>query len=142
MTTRRRFIKDITGATLACCGLGLTTALWQGCTPPRYVQFIRSADRLTVQKTDFLEDKYVLITDRYLDAPVFILKKGEDEYSASLLLCTHKGCDVRPAGSILVCPCHGSEFSREGAVLKGPAEEPLHTYPVTTDHEKIFIHLI
>jgi len=40
--------------------------------------------------------------------------------------CTHQGCTVRGTEDGLVCPCHGSAFDpATGAVLEGPADEPL-----------------
>jgi Rieske Fe-S protein len=41
--------------------------------------------------------------------------------------CTHQGCTVRATDDgPLGCPCHGSEFDpATGAVLRGPAKEPL-----------------
>ena len=49
--------------------------------------------------------------------------------------CTHAGCafseDADLEGDVIVCNCHGSEFDlRTGAVLRGPADEPVATYPV------------
>ncbi len=46
--------------------------------------------------------------------------------------CTHLGCRVMwdEAGRRFRCPCHGSQFSAEGAVLSGPATRPLKQYAV------------
>jgi Rieske Fe-S protein len=42
-------------------------------------------------------------------------------------VCTHMGCLVtwNPAERSWDCPCHGSRYGIDGAVLEGPAVEPL-----------------
>ena len=50
-------------------------------------------------------------------------------------ICTHRGCNLSTEGEIsgteIQCGCHGSVFSMEtGAVIDGPAEEPVRTYGV------------
>jgi nitrite reductase/ring-hydroxylating ferredoxin subunit len=46
--------------------------------------------------------------------------------------CTHMRCSLAGGDleeTTVICPCHGSEFDvRSGAVLQGPAREPVETY--------------
>jgi Rieske Fe-S protein len=56
---------------------------------------------------------------------------------ALTLVCTHQGCTAAPAGATgarqINCPCHGSQFDRNGAVIRGPAGRPLVHYAVAID---------
>ncbi|GAA1832161.1 ubiquinol-cytochrome c reductase iron-sulfur subunit [Agromyces salentinus] len=53
-------------------------------------------------------------------------------------ICTHQGCTVAAAGGELDCPCHGSKFdSATGAVINGPAQEPLRAIPVSISGDRI-----
>jgi nitrite reductase/ring-hydroxylating ferredoxin subunit len=57
--------------------------------------------------------------------------------------CTHRGCSLAEGDleeTTVTCPCHGSEFDvRSGAVLKGPAREPVGTYEVREEGENLEI---
>jgi len=48
-------------------------------------------------------------------------------------VCTHQGCTLRVGQDRLPCPCHGSAFDFDGAVLNGPAIDPLQHYAVIVD---------
>lgn len=46
--------------------------------------------------------------------------------------CTHAGCALsKIEDGQAVCPCHGSRFTLDGAVARGPATEPLVARPVS-----------
>ena len=57
--------------------------------------------------------------------------------------CTHRGCSLAEGDldeTTVTCPCHGSEFDvRSGAVLQGPAREPVETYEVREEGETLKI---
>ena len=57
--------------------------------------------------------------------------------------CTHKGCDVEWKGDSteLVCPCHGSKFGVDGAVLAGPASTSLPVYEFKQEGDLIKVKL-
>jgi len=58
--------------------------------------------------------------------PDILIRLPDGTLSALSAICTHAGCAVDYQGGLLVCPCHGSEFSAAtGAVLQGPATVPL-----------------
>jgi cytochrome b6-f complex iron-sulfur subunit len=46
-------------------------------------------------------------------------------------ICTHLGCLVRGTPEGFECPCHGSYFTPDGAVTKGPAPQALPWFKVT-----------
>jgi nitrite reductase/ring-hydroxylating ferredoxin subunit len=48
-------------------------------------------------------------------------------YSALSARCTHMGCLVgfNNAERVWECPCHGSRFATDGAIVQGPATRPL-----------------
>jgi cytochrome b6-f complex iron-sulfur subunit len=62
-----------------------------------------------------------------------IINTGSGTFSALSSICTHQGCSVEynsTAGNIQ-CPCHGSEFTTTGSVVKGPAASPLQKFAVS-----------
>ena len=51
--------------------------------------------------------------------------------------CTHRGCSLAEGeleATIVTCPCHGSQFDvTTGEVLRGPAVEPVRSYPARVE---------
>jgi nitrite reductase/ring-hydroxylating ferredoxin subunit len=53
-------------------------------------------------------------------------------------ICTHRACNLASGGEIdgttISCECHGSVFDmKTGAVIEGPATEPLATFEVRAE---------
>jgi 3-phenylpropionate/trans-cinnamate dioxygenase ferredoxin subunit len=58
-------------------------------------------------------------------------------------VCTHRQCPLAKGdleGTTVTCPCHGSQFDvTTGAVLSGPAEDPVPSYLVRIEDDAIQI---
>ncbi len=56
--------------------------------------------------------------------------------------CTHLGCNIHEfKEGKFVCPCHGSEFSPDGEVTKGPAYKPLEKIDFNIDEKEGVIYI-
>jgi Rieske Fe-S protein len=71
-------------------------------------------------------------------APIAAFRDATGELHEVSAVCTHLGCVVQwnSAESSWDCPCHGSRFAPDGAVLNGPAAYPLKSLD-GPDREKV-----
>ena len=104
--------------------------LWRFLTPDT------SADNpvLTVARASIPPDGALV----FRQSRVAVLRTGDEIFALSLT-CTHLGCTVSVTPSGLVCPCHGSVFSRTGEVLRGPATRPLDRLAVRLEGENVVV---
>lgn len=144
---RRTFIVN-------CCKAGIGALILpsflQGCGGIHYAANAVSNNKIVVKRTEFIETKkdgssiprkFVVIRTEKFNFPICVYKLDADTFSALLMECTHKSCELTPHGDYLICPCHGSEFNKSGQVQNPPAETDLQKFIVTTDHENIYIQL-
>jgi len=77
------------------------------------------------------------------DKQILFIRESENVIRALDPECSHKKCTVEydDGQELVVCPCHGSTYSTEGEVLKGPASEPLTTYEATLEDDMIIFSL-
>lgn len=59
---------------------------------------------------------------------IYVLALEDGSFAAVSPICKHQGCTVEIEHDRLSCPCHGSQYSREGRVLRGPTLAPLDRY--------------
>lgn len=123
---RRSFV----GVSLATVG----SIAWGGCASLQTVPVTpdRGKARLAVRNYPSLDTQggWLKILPDGSTTPLYVLAVSEG-YVVLSPICTHQGCTVGVEGANLVCPCHGSTYTRHGAVVKGPAEEALRQFPST-----------
>ena len=137
---RREFLKQAEAVAVGvACRRGALPLLLAACGGVRYVTPSRIGSQLAVPLTELEEGSALVEMDG--GRPIHVRRVGDGKFSAVLTRCMHRGCQVEAAADRFVCPCHGSEYTLDGQVLKGPTERPLVRYRVTSDDSRIFIHI-
>lgn len=143
---RKKFIKTCGFGLL---GLPLATSLLQSCTGIHYAIAHENNGVITIAKSQFIINrqkpehlrKFVMVQSSLFKFPLCVYQTESETYVTCLMRCTHRGCELNVGGGIYSCPCHGSEFTNDGTVITGPADENLLTFTTITDAENITIHL-
>jgi cytochrome b6-f complex iron-sulfur subunit len=123
--TRRDFINDVaTGALgIAAAGAAVVTVKYLSPNvlfePPTRFHAGEPAD-YPVNSVTYIEDQQVYIV------------RTDQGFFAESAVCTHLGCITKwnPEANQIQCPCHGSRYSRNGTVERGPAPRPLPHFSI------------
>lgn len=73
--------------------------------------------------------------------PILLVRSGNESFAALSPVCMHLGCTVRKESMFFRCPCHGSTYTLEGEVVRGPAQRSLQRYPVLVSEDTIMIQI-
>ena len=123
---RRKFISRFTPVALGASGilgmLGIARITYPG-TGTR-TRTIRAG-----RPDDFPLHTFTLLEDKGL----FIYRDHVCTRAVSAT-CTHLGCRLQKTGTGFRCPCHGSEFDKQGVVLSGPAPRNLDWLKMEFDY--------
>ncbi len=134
---------------MAIVGIPFASMLLTSCESIYYASSSIKNDRIVVPLSEFEVIKknettyrsFVMVKTSNQDFPICLYKTGENQYTASLMKCTHRGCELNVGGGIYSCPCHGSEFDTKGGVLEGPADQDLKTFKTFIENENIYIQI-
>ena len=137
---RRDFLKQVEALSAGAlvCGGGLSVG---GCIGFHYVNTSMEGNRLIIRKAEFGSRSFVLVDAPGQPLPLYVYRTDDGGYSAVSTRCMHRGCQVEPVAGHLVCPCHGSEYTNTGEVLKGPTQRPLRKFGVTVEDDRVVIDL-
>jgi cytochrome b6-f complex iron-sulfur subunit len=140
MITRRKFLKSLSGvltisashSLLNSCAAGLPTV--RGEFDGAVIQ-IPKTEAIALNEPNGV----MMVRAKNLPMPIVVRNLPNDGMIALSIICTHKGCEVRVLPDAFQCPCHGSEYRVDGAVLEGPASQPLQRFAVEETPEAIII---
>ena len=132
MSTRRDFLKTLAATFLTTSGAPI---LLEGCAGGlvNYHTQVKG-DVLIVPRHEAISlnepNGLLVLHARRLQGPIVLRNVENQETVALSIICTHRGCEVRPMPRSFKCPCHGSEYDIHGNVIAGPARLALKRFPV------------
>lgn len=125
---RRTFLKQSCGA---CAAFSLSmifgSSLLESCasTGLSVLKTDSKEGRVTIPLADFETNPFKLLRVNNYNFDIALQKKETGEFTAMVLMCTHARHPLTKAGNGYYCTLHGSKFSGDGKVEKGPASEPM-----------------
>lgn len=145
--TRRAVLKRFAQFLLlligAACTAGFILILYPSRVRKKVISFVYACDveALPVRgvRQYYLEYE---VNDSPVTSKVYIVNNNDTLFALSPV-CTHLGCMVvwNRHRQRFLCPCHGGQYSIEGAVIEGPPPAPLNRLPLKVEGEKVFIGL-
>ena len=136
-TTRRSFLRTTTQG-LALAGLA-------GCAGITVFTTQAVSGKITVDRSAFPElsipGKGIIVKTMDAGEPIILIALEAGQFRALSGVCTHLACSVRLSGRGLTCPCHGSTYSLDGQVTRGPAPGALYIYHTTVSDDSVIITL-
>jgi len=139
---RKDFIKGTCGVCIALSSGFVMSALLSSCKTPLGIVKASANDNIVIiPLTEFDKGDYKLVRVSNYDYDLAIQKKTDGTYETLVLECTHAGQPLTKTGNTYYCTLHGSQFSHEGKVMKGPAEKDLTKLVTTVIKDHLSIHL-
>jgi len=122
---RRDFLNGVATAALAAAAAGAAVVT---------IEYL-SPNVLFEPPTSFrigVPENYVMDSVTYFPEQQVYIVRGPAGFVAMTAICTHLGCITQwnPSLDRIDCPCHGSQFRRDGSVEHGPAPGPLQHFSI------------
>ena len=147
MTCTRRIVLQTIGATtaagcLSACGSGGGGSETGGVPRGTAASCGRNLCLNLSENTELTAVGGIMYFDQAPGKRIFLQRTSETTFLALSAICTHAGCTVEFNGSDQYdCPCHGSQFSATGAVVRGPAGRALTVFATTLEGDALTIML-
>lgn len=133
--SRRDFVRLGAAVGLGVAGSSVTSA----CGGLSFSGGAASGGRAIAQVSEVPPGSAIEFRDDYSGERALLVRLANGRFVAYSVVCTHQGCPVAYRDGELLCPCHGSLFdpAQGGAVVQGPAQEPLQEIEVEAEGGKV-----
>jgi cytochrome b6-f complex iron-sulfur subunit len=141
--TRRVVLQTIGVGTVGCMVAACSDGGNEGNVPPGTATMCGPNLCLSLaENPDLAAVGGILLFTQAPGKKIFVARVSDTELRALSALCTHQACTVDWDGSTkFQCPCHGSQFTAEGNVMRGPAAAPLRTFQTMLQGDQLTIVL-
>lgn len=131
---RRDFISNLSQMTTFVCAGSLLAACSKSSGSPSGNNNNNGSGSTLI--TADLNSELASVGDSKVAGSAIVIRTATGNAASSFvalsLVCTHQGCIVAfdESNDVFNCPCHGSKYNGTGAVLNGPAAQPLKKFTV------------
>ena len=140
---RKEFIKKT--CTGACVALGsgfIMSSILAACkTPLGVIKTGATDNNVIIPLTEFAQADYKLVRVNNYNYDLAVQKNADGTFKVLVLKCTHASQPLTKTGNSYYCTLHGSQFSKAGVVMKGPAEKNMIELPTHISNNNLTIKL-
>jgi Rieske Fe-S protein len=138
---RRKFLGSAC-KTCLLAGAGFLISDLAACSPATQLYRVPiSEDSVRLPVLAFAKEPLQLVRPDGWVYDIAVRKISPDNYEAVFMQCTHQKNQLMLDGSGFICTLHGSRFSKDGYVKKGPAELPLKKFMTRIEQDQLVIQL-
>jgi Rieske Fe-S protein len=136
---RRKFLESACKACLLA-GAGFLISDLTACSPSaKVLKLPITQNTVRMPVTAFANEPLQIVRPDGWLYDIAVRKTSADEYEALLMQCTHQKNQLMAESGGFICSLHGSRFTIDGQVRKGPAELPLKKFTTSLDQGQLII---
>jgi cytochrome b6-f complex iron-sulfur subunit len=118
--SRRDFLSEVAGGALGIAAVG------SGIVTVKYISPNVLFEPPPTFRVGPAENYPINSVTTITDQLTYLVRVPQGFY-AETMICQHLGCITawHPEDNLIECPCHGSEYKKDGAIVRGPTVRPL-----------------
>jgi nitrite reductase/ring-hydroxylating ferredoxin subunit len=138
---RRKFLRDSCKACLLT-GAGFLISDLTACSPASRITRLPIRDNtVRLPVTSFNKQSMQIFRPEGWIYDIAVRKTAGSQYEALLLQCTHQKNQLIADGNGFTCTLHGSRYTVDGQVKKGPSEAALKKFATRLEQDQLVIQL-